>query len=141
MEIREERVYIFKFPYDNTEFTIPVRAESKEDAVKRLQSWMSNVQTELAMEFPQVSQAKKPETAPILPSNTAIPYEVLEMRIDTLLSDLGVHDAAKMPAEAKAKQVLLWTEFEYKPDNFIEIIKKLEMIATGQDDTTPKKKK
>lgn len=132
MDIREEKVYIFKFPYQQTDFTIPVRAETKEQAVDILQKWLSGVQTELAMEFPKVSSPTgimpMPKGAVIAPMPPAIPPEVLEMRIDTLLGDLG---AGQLKGNAKDDTIKLWTDLENKEENYTGIITELEKIQTG----------
>lgn len=128
MHIEENKVFIFKFPYENTDFAIPVRANTKEEAVRRLQGWMQGVMTELAMEVPQVANISVPQNAM---AAGAIPPEVLEMRIDTLLKDLG---AGGLADTAKVQTVKNFTKLVYEPKNYPKIITKLEemVIKNGE---------
>lgn len=148
MNISENKVYVFKFAYENSDITLPVPADSKEEAVQKLQKWMSRVQTEMAMEFPRTVPADvaKVQAQP-LAMHGAVPDEVLEMRIDTLLGDLGVQGAALMTREAKAAQVKHWVQLDFVSQNYGEIIKKLEvmLVNLNSEETetpiAPKKKK
>lgn len=139
MQISENKVFVFRFGYEGGDITIPVRADTKEDAVASLQKWMSGIQTELAIEFPRVSAAKQSQANAVLPPTSgAVPDEVLEMRIDTLLNDLG---AKGLTDAAKAETVKNWTEKELLPKNYPAIITELELIASGQKEVLVKKKK
>lgn len=144
MRIDEEKVYIFKFPYQQTDFTIPVRAENKQEAVDILQKWLSGVQTELAMEFPKMSKsltelnlnsAAEQQKLSNMPS--IIPPEVLEMRIDTLLGDMG---AGQLKGKAKDQTIELWTGLENIEANYTGIVTALEEIKTGVREIPTKKK-
>lgn len=133
MDIREEKVYVFKFPYQQTDFTIPVRAENKQEAVDILQKWLSGVQTELAMEFPKVFVDNTPPEATKVSDamgniTHVIPAEVLEMRIDTLLGDMG---AAQLKGKAKDQTIELWTGLANTEANYTGIVTALEEIKTG----------
>lgn len=137
MRIEENRVYVFSFNTgDHGDLAIPVRGETRELAAARLQQMFANMQTELAMEFPKVSAAP---SAPAEAAPGAIPYDVLEMRIDTLLDDLGTKG---LTPEAKAKTIEDWTEKKFEPKNYAAIITELELLASGQKEvpTKPKKK-
>lgn len=135
MRIDEEKVYIFKFPYQQTDFTIPVRAENKQEAVDILQKWLSGVQTELAMEFPKVFNAPNftvEDAKKIVPGDilrvSSVPPEVLEMRIDTLMLDLG---GGQLKGKAKVQTIELWTGLENIEANYTGIVTALEEIKTG----------
>lgn len=133
MRIDENKVFIFTFSTgDHGDLAIPVRGENREAAGARLQQMFSGFQTELAMEFPTVRAAAGPamvETGIETPG--AIPPEVLEMRIETLMSDMG---APNLTDQAKALQVKRWTKIAYEPKNYPSIITKLEEIQAGKDD-------
>lgn len=128
MDIREEKVYVFKFPYQQTDFTIPVRAENKQEAVDILQKWLSGVQTDLAIEFPKVfvTPTVDPMHHPALAS--IVPPEVLEMRIDTLMLDLG---GGQLKGKAKDQTIELWTGLTNHEVNYTGIVTALEEIKTG----------
>lgn len=147
MKIEENRVYVFQF--DAQEMgggcSFPMRGETREAAVEALQKCLGRFQTELAMEFPKVSGPSLSAPASFMGEQVAnsaspegIPPEVLEMRIDTLLADLGGKDLAGI---AKAETIKLWTGNELTPVNYAKIITELELIASGQKEITPKKKK
>lgn len=141
MQIEENKVFIFKFPYQQTDFTIPVRANTKEEAADILQKWLSGVQTEIAMEFPKVlrpgSVMPMPEGAIIAPMPPAIPPDILELRIDTLLYDLG---ASQLKGKAKDDTIKLWTGFDNKEEYYTSIISELEKIQTRTKEIPTKKK-
>lgn len=135
MYIEENKVYLFKFRTDDGEIAIPQRAETQEEAVRKIQGLFARMQTELAMDFPQVKEpsvvdhmvaalASGSGTMPVSP----VPIEVLEMRLDTLLDDLG---AGNLTLAAKAQTVENWTGIKYREDNYPKIITELELIKSG----------
>lgn len=140
MRIDESRVFVFQFETnDMGGITFPMRAESREIAAEELKKVLAKIQLELVMEFP----VQSPRTLETALDTTGvdlggIPYDVLEMRIDTLLGDLG---AKNMTPEARSKTVKEWTDIEFKPENFTRIITDLELIASGQKEVPLKPKK
>lgn len=144
MQIFEKKVWIFEFPYEQTTLSIPVKAESKEEAVNILQSLFSKIQTELAMSFPKVqSVPMSPIIEPVEQPNetmnvpSPIPAEVLELRIDTLIADMG---ASQLKGKAKADTIKQWTGYDFNEANYTHIITELELIKTGQKEVPVKKK-
>lgn len=145
MRLEENKVYVFSF--DSSEMgggcSFPIRASSREEASDVLQKCLSRFQTELAMEFPRIG-APAPSSSVNVPQDAGfsapagIPPEVLEMRIDTLLKDLG---GAGLTATAKAETIKNWTELDYTVDNFPKIITELELLASGQKEVPVKPKK
>lgn len=112
------------------ELAIPVRGQSKELAIEALQETLGRMQSELAMETPRTLPSEggagvfgQTGTRP-----SAVPFEILELRIDTLLADLG---GAGLTLEAKAQTIKNWTSVEFAPENFAAIITALEEIKTG----------
>lgn len=142
MRIDENIVFLFNF--DAQEMgggcSFPIRATSREEAVRILQGCLNRFQTELAMEFPKVSIAA---TLPGVPS--AIPPEVLQTRIETLMTGMGAtlvtKDAPGLTPEAFSETILNWTGKEYSPQNYALIVRELELIASGQKEIPPPKKK
>lgn len=135
MYIEENKVYLFKFRTDDGEIAIPLRAETQEEAVRKIQSLFARMQTELAMDFPKV-QASPDLTGDQsgLTTPSVIPTEVLEMRLDTLLADLG---AGNLTLAAKAQTIENWTGIKYREDNYPKIITELELIKTGAKEIPP----
>ncbi len=66
-----------------------------------------------------------------------IPPEVLELRIDTLLGDMG---AGTLKGKAKADTIKLWTGYDFNEANYTHIVTELELIRTGQKELPVKKK-
>lgn len=128
MDIREERVFLFKFTTDAGDVQFPVRAQTKEEAADTMQKMLSRIQTEIAMEFPKmmVTPTVDPIHHPALAS--VVPPEVLEMRIDTLLGDMG---AGQLKGKAKSETIQLWTGLENTEANYTGIVTALEEIKTG----------
>ncbi len=142
MELREEKVYLFRFQTDAGDIQFPIRAQSKEEAADLLQKMLSRIQTEVAMEFPKVATQVRQQNVgqnevsqQLHSSINRIPAEVLEMRLDTLLEDMG---AVNLKEKAKADTVKLWTGFDLSEENYTKIITELELLKTGQKEI-PKK--
>lgn len=135
MQIEENKVYLFKFHTDSGELAIPVRAQSSAEAADSLQKMLGRMQTEVALDFPQVL----PTMSKGIPQQGAfttsvIPDEVLEMKLDTLFGDLGGGD---LTPEAKAETIKKWTGHDLTPTNYTKIITDLELIKTGQKEVPP----
>lgn len=147
MEIFEEKIYLFKFTTDAGDIQIPIRAHNKDEAIDKIQKMLGRIQAEIAMEQPKVTDKvgvirKDEEVSTLNPPIELIlnniPPEVLELRINTLLLDMG---AGELKDRAKADTIKLWTELEFTPNNYIGIITELELIRTGKKDIPVKKKK
>lgn len=154
MHIDETKVFLFVFDTGSMgDIQIPVRAQTREEAADVLQKMFGKMQTEISMEFPRVQvapRASAPST-PItpaaqsidsgfgaLPPMTAIPSEVLEMRIDTLLGDLGFKGIA---GEQRIEAIRNWLDMDFTPENYPQIVNGLEEIASGKREVKPKGKK
>lgn len=135
MELREEKVYLFRFQTDAGDIQFPIRAQSKEEAADMIQKMLSRIQTEVAMEFPKVMKPVNQEQQSISNMPSAIPAEVLELKMDTLLSDMG---ATGLKDKAKAETVKLWTGFDLKEENYVKIITELELLKSGQKEVPTK---
>jgi len=140
MIIDEQKVYVFKFPYQNSDFTIPVKAESKQEAVDILQKWLSGVQTDLAIEFPKMAQVIMDKIIDVEPKTSihtisTVPPEVLELRMDTLLADMG---GGQLKGKAKDDTIKLWTGYDNTVENYTHIITELELLKTGQKEVPTK---
>lgn len=135
MELREEKVYLFRFQTDAGDIQFPIRAQSKEEAADMIQKMLSRIQTEVAMEFPKIMKPVNQEQQSISNMPSAIPAEVLELKMDTLLSDMG---AAGLKDKAKAETVKLWTGFDLKEENYVKIITELELLKSGQKEVPTK---
>lgn len=142
MHISENKVFIFKFPYEGGDITIPVPAESREQAVEKFQKWLNSVQMELAMEFPKTSVntiAPAGASTPVMPLDAEDGLsEILLDRIDNLLITRGGKD---LKDAAKAETIKNWTELEFVPANYSKIVNELEMIASGAKEVPAKPKK
>lgn len=141
MRIEEKKVFIFEFPYEQTTLTIPVKAENRQDAGEKLQRFLSGIQTDLAMEFPKVmpKETNIPDqdgTPVIWPPASIIPPEVLELRINTLLTDLG---AGELKGKARDETIKNWCGVPNTEANYTKIITELELIATGKKEINGKK--
>lgn len=143
MELREERVFLFKFQTDAGDIQFPIRAQTKEEAADVLQKMLSRIQTEVAMEFPRVMPMgptfleSTSNKSTLLSTPSVVPPEVLEMRLDTLLSDMG---AGQLKGKAKEETVKLWTGLDLIENNYTKIITELELLKTGQKEIPAKKK-
>lgn len=150
MRIDEQRLFGFHFKVDegtipvvNGEITIPVRAETKDEAGEKLMKTLAKMQLDLVIDFPRVmgmpeELAKLEEDKSVSPAPTIVPPEVLELRIDTLLGDMG---AAELRGKAKADTVFNWTGYKFEEANYTHIITELELIKTGQKEVPTKKPK
>lgn len=140
MELREEKVYLFRFQTDAGDIQFPIRAQSKEEAADMIQKMLSRIQTEVAMEFPKVIPTSNTtlnleDRGVKVFSTNPVPPEVLELKMDTLLSDMG---AAGLKDKPKAETVKLWTGFDLKEENYVKIITELELLKTGQKEVPTK---
>lgn len=132
MQWQEEKIFLFKFQTDAGDVQFPVRAQTKEEAADTMQKMLSRIQTEIAMEFPKViprgGLEMLAQDAPGIKVLSSIPPEVLEMRIDTLLGDMG---AGQLKGKAKDQTIELWTGLENIEANYTGIVTALEEIKTG----------
>ena len=108
-----------------------------------MQKMLSRIQTEIAMEFPKmmVSTSPKIDISGIAPGNivqipSTVPPEVLELRLDTLLADMG---GGQLKGKAKDDTIKLWTGYDNTVENYTHIITELELLKTGQKELPIKK--
>ena len=138
MRLDETRVWLFTFKTDQGDVQFPMRAETREQAGDQMQKTLQRMIAELAMDFPKTQPTIEiPTPEPILNVPTIVPPEVLELRIDTLLGDMG---AGALKGKAKADTIKLWTGFDFNEANYTSIITELELLRTGQKEIPAKKK-
>lgn len=144
MQWQEEKIFLFKFQTDAGDVQFPVRAQTKEEAADTMQKMLSRIQTEIAMEFPKMMnvgnkplQVEDTKAFLGLQKGIGIPPEVLEMRIDTLMLDLG---GGQLKGKAKDQTIELWTGLENTEANYTGIVTALEEIKTGVREIPTKKK-
>ena len=137
MRIDETRVFLFTFKTDQGDVQFPIRAENREQAGNTMQKALQRMQAELAMDFPKTEPIEVVTPEPALNIPTVIPPEVLELRINTLLGDMG---AGTLTGKAKSDTIKLWTGFDFNEANYTSIITELELIRTGQKEIPVKKK-
>lgn len=124
MKIEEGgKLFLFKFPYEMTELSIPVYAPSREEAGIKLRKVLSDMQMDLAMEFPAVSEPTGAAMPPTTP--TVVPTLLLDLRIEELLRRLG---AKFVMDEDKIKIIKQWTKLDFMPENYEAITKALEEL-------------
>lgn len=126
MRIDEQRVFRFVFPFYGLEATFNVVAENREEAVEKIQKWMSDTMVELSMSFPKV-QPVKSETK----TDSAAKEE---LQINVLIEDLSKHLAPVRDHETSLTNNILtikeWIKMDYLPENFIAITEELKRLKT-----------
>jgi len=127
MRIDETKVFLFSFKTDEGDVQFPMRASSREEAGDKMLKTLQKMQVELSMDFPKTQMEKKVEE--ILKEPISIPPEVLEMRIDTLLGDMG---AGQLKGKSKSETIKKWTDFDFVEANYTKIIEQLELIQAGK---------
>lgn len=140
MRLDETKVFLFTFKTDQGDVQFPMRAETREEAGEKMQKTLQRMTVELSMDFPMIAKqsgAERLQDAVAQSVPMAIPAEVLELRIDTLLADMG---AGELKGKAKADTIKLWTEYDFNEANYTHIITELELIKTGQKEVPTKKK-
>jgi hypothetical protein len=125
MRIEEERVYVFRFPYETTELAIPVRAQTQEEAGIKLRKILSDIQMDLAMEFPTVAVPKAPTVLDTMPTSNVTPTLLLDLKIEEYLRRL---DANFVTDDDKVKIIKQWTKLDFIPANYEAIAKSLEEL-------------
>lgn len=121
MEIDEQHVFRFRFPFLGTEAIFNVVAETRMEAAERIQQWMRDTLTELAISFPKI-QAE--------PEVKEKPKAMEELRIATLIDDLGKYLAIADTTENTIKE---WLKMDYEPNNFPLIIDGLEKLKSAYE--------
>ena len=120
MQIFEQKVYRFVFPFLGQEAVFNVVAESQPEAAKKVIDWMLTTMAELSMAFPKIAPEEK--KSDIIPApQTAME----ELRIDTLIEELSKHLSKGMDITAT---ILNWCKMEYVPENYKAIINALEEL-------------
>lgn len=137
MQWQEEKIFLFKFQTDAGDVQFPVRAQTKEEAADTMQKMLSRIQTEIAMEFPKIFVTPTVDVIHHPALASIVPPEVLEMRIDTLMLDLG---GGQLKGKAKDQTIELWTGLENTEANYTGIVTALEEIKTGVREIPTKKK-
>ena len=139
MRIEENKVFEFKFPYYGVEITIPIRANSREEAGEALKAHFQTWMTELAMEFPKTAPTESTPRAAVAtdvvhPASVApennVPSYALELDIETLVKEIMPIKKPK-GANTMMKLVKDWTGFNYSPENYPAIIEELKKVKAG----------
>lgn len=118
MNIKRTEVYSFDFPFLQGNVVLSIPAESDKEAVKILKEWLSRVQVELSMSFP--------ETAPTDPLP---PTEFNKLQL-SLLEDLV--KACNLDTENMAKSIKKVTGLALTINNFKAIVPALEALRDGK---------
>lgn len=126
MRIDEQKVYRFVFPFYGLEATFNVVAESREEAVEKIQKWMSDTMVELSMSFPKVQPVKSEAKTDSAAKE--------ELQINALIEDLSKHLAPVRDHETSLTNNILtikeWIKMDYLPENFIAITEELKRLKT-----------
>src|ERR1700744_2344796 len=109
MEITEKHVFIFE-----------VSASTKEEAIRKL---LSELPPQAQSEFTLISH----DVDSIQPLVASVPPEVLDLRIQTLVEELG--------GVVTPQQIKKWTKLDYVENNYTGIITALEELKSKKDDT------
>lgn len=120
MQIFEQHVFRFVFPFQGAEATFNIVANSQQDAAHILQEWMGNTMTELAISFPRT----KPEENK---SDTTKPASFEELAIQGLVDELSKHLSKRTSIEETVKE---WIKIEYTPTNYPVITDELSKLKT-----------
>ncbi len=131
MRIEESNIYSFFFPYEGHEITIPVRAQTKTEAIDKLKHYFQQWNVDIAMEYPKTAPS------PIVPSplvDVATPPPdpfALELSIEELVKEIM---PIKKPKGAQQVGTLVkeWTGFTYEQGNYMAIIDELKRIKHGK---------
>ncbi len=140
MRIDETKMFEFRFPFYGGEFSIPIRAQARDEAADLLRSilqqWLIEIVTEFPRPAPSSSTAQddargsspRPNTGE--PPPAAVPTYALELDIEALVKDIV---PIKKPKGAQTVDRLVkeWTGFEYAPQNYAAIIDELRKLKNG----------
>jgi len=142
MQIRQNNIYEFLFPYEGHEICIPVRGNSKDEASQKLLDFFKQWGMEISMEMPKI-EAKPVNTAkPDQSENTytpvLVPPEVSQARMETLYGDL-LSISPKLNGKVMSEAIKEITNLECIPENFIQINKLLEEAITEKINGKKKK--
>lgn len=129
MQIHEQRVFRFEFPFLGQVATFNVVAESQTEAADKIMKWMSETMVELSVAFPKMKLDEPAKEKP---------KAMEELRIDTLIADLSKHLALGPDRAATIKE---WLKTEYEPNNFPLIIDGLENLKKAYETGKIKKGK
>lgn len=130
MQIFEQHVFRFEFPFMGSVATFNVVANTQADAAERIKEWMNTTMIELAVSFPKEKQE------PIKTEKPALE----ELKISTLIEELSKHLAPVRDAETSTVKndatIKEWLKIDYEPGHFVAIIEGLEklkvMYETGK---------
>lgn len=136
MRIDETKIFEFRFPFYQGELCVPIRANTREEAVEQLKGHLNNMMVDLAAEFPKAAPAEAApsgaapsgEKPPVVePPRREIPTYALELDIETLVKELM---PIKKPKGAQTIEKLVkdWTGFAYAPENYAVIIEEMRRL-------------
>lgn len=130
MQIFEQHVFRFEFPFMGSVATFNVVANSQTEAAEKIKEWMNTTMIELAVSFPKEKQE------PIKIEKPAME----ELKISTLIEELSKYLAPIRDAETSmvnnTNTIKEWLKIDYEPGHFVAIIEGLEklkvMYETGK---------
>ena len=131
MRIEASQIFTFYFPYEGHELTLPVRAQTREEACQKLLHFFSQWGMEVSMEAPKVASVATKIIDTVTPPSAPNSY-VLELDIEQLVKDIM---PIKKPKGANSVEKLVkeWTGFPYETQNYPAIIASLQKIKNGQE--------
>jgi hypothetical protein len=127
MQIFDQRVFRFVFPFLGQEATFNVVADSQPEAAQKIMDWMLMTMAELSMAFPKVAPEEK--LSPIVPAPLQN-FAMEALRIDTLVEELSKHLSEGSDLVITIKS---WLDMEYKPENYKAIINGLESLKQNYE--------
>lgn len=125
MEIEEQHVFRFIFPFLGDKATFNVVAEDQKQAAEKIKTWMQNTLIELSVSFP--NEVPQTET-----TKASTPKSFEEESIAQLLAEIGKY--IKLPEGVnRSHHVKELTSLELEPGNYPAIIEQLANLKTAYD--------
>lgn len=130
MQIFEQHVFRFEFPFMGSTATFNVVANTQIEAAEKIKEWMNTTMIELAVSFPK----EKPDgTKPEKPAMDELKISALIEDLSKYLAPVRDHDTSLVN---NSLTVTEWLKIDYDPTNFVAIeegLKKLKtMYETGK---------
>lgn len=124
MQIFDQRVFRFVFPFLGQEATFNVVADSQHEAAQKIMDWMLMTMAELSMAFPKIVPEEKSSIVP------APQFAMEELRIDTLVEELSKFLTKGSDVMLTVKE---WVSLDYAPENYKAIIHALEELKKNYE--------
>lgn len=129
MQIFEQKVFRFVFPFLGQEAVFNVVAETQPEAAQKIIQWMLSTMDELSMAFPKIAPVAFPKIAPVEVPVTKQPA-MEELRIVTLVEELSKFLTRGNDLDAT---ILDWCKVENRPENYPAIINGLEDLKKNYE--------